>query len=398
MSPENPYRPAPGSLPPLLAGRVAELSAIDAALSMTSDRGAASPIVLTGLRGVGKTALLRSAAVRAEAAGAIVLYAEAGDDLALEDAFRRSLQRAQRDIRGLPHRLAGAIQAAIERIPVPVFELPGGAGEIALQARAREAVSSLIDTLAQLNDAAVKSGRHLAIIVDEIQDARAEHLRPLVTYVHETSASRAPIVLFAAGLPGTVAHLARVKTYTERWRYFEIGLLSDEETAAAIVEPATARGVTIDAPAVDALIAECAGYPYFIQEYAAAAWAQRSGDRITSESVATVIPGVRRSLETTLYEHRFRALTPREIRYALALANLGPGLHTAGDVAAQLGARASEVSSMRNQLVKKDVIFSPAPGLVEFRIPLTDRYVTSHRLALELRARVDTPRVRGPVI
>src|SRR3954471_10645412 len=63
----NPYAPGAGQRPPELAGRDAELAAFDVTLERVARSRPERSIVLTGLRGVGKTVLLnamRSAAVR----------------------------------------------------------------------------------------------------------------------------------------------------------------------------------------------------------------------------------------------------------------------------------------------------------------------------------------------
>ena len=94
---------------------------------------------------------------------------------------------------------------------------------------------------------------------------------------------------------------------------------------------------------------------------------------------------MRRILETSLYDGRFRTLTPRECGYVLALADLGPGAHTVHEVAEHLGSSSEQLSSIRNRLVKKDVLFVPNGALVEFRTPLSERYVREHRSELERR-------------
>ncbi|MEO6990197.1 MAG: hypothetical protein ABI346_00510 [Candidatus Baltobacteraceae bacterium] len=81
--------------------------------------------------------------------------------------------------------------------------------------------------------------------------------------------------------------------------------------------------MTFAAAALDRIVEASAGYPFFIQEYASAAWLQHHGARVTVADVDAVIPGVRRMLEDSFYDERFRRLTPREVRYALAIAGLG---------------------------------------------------------------------------
>src|SRR3954469_2669122 len=63
----NPYAPGAGQRPPELAGRDAELATFDVLLERVARARPERSVVLTGLRGVGKTVLLnalRSAAVR----------------------------------------------------------------------------------------------------------------------------------------------------------------------------------------------------------------------------------------------------------------------------------------------------------------------------------------------
>src|SRR3954469_16933819 len=63
----NPYAPGAGQRPPELAGRDQELGAFDVVLERVSHGRPERSLVLTGLRGVGKTVLLnalRSSAVR----------------------------------------------------------------------------------------------------------------------------------------------------------------------------------------------------------------------------------------------------------------------------------------------------------------------------------------------
>ena len=165
----------------------------------------------------------------------------------------------------------------------------------------------------------------------------------------------------------------------------------------AIAIPARERGVTIDPQALDRLAAESAGYPFFVQEYASAAWLAHRGNTITAADVEGVIPGVRRILEDDFYDSRFRRLTPRECAYVLALAELGPGAHTSREIAERFGTTSETLSSIRNQLVKKDVLYSPVSGMAEFRIPLTERYVLEHKPELERRARGSTVQRRPPV-
>jgi DNA-binding MarR family transcriptional regulator/type II secretory pathway predicted ATPase ExeA len=384
---DNPYRPAPGSLPPELAGRTPQISAAHYASGLTRTGGAAQPIVFTGLRGMGKTALLRYSVAAAEELGAVVLYSEASTETSLAAALRRSLEHAKAQYAPIPAKIRKAFDVALRSLPKATYELPGDAGGITFEAPRGEHHEGFVEALETLNAEVRRHDRFLLLAVDEIQDGAINDLRVLVRFVHLTAGTAAPVLLLGAGLPNTPAHLHAVRTYTERWRYSRIGLLAPDDTIQAIANPATARGVTFEPAALQRLVDETAGYPFFIQEYASAAWSEHRAKRVTLADVEAIAPGVRNLLESSFYDERFRRLTPRELRYTLCMADIGAGSHTVGDIAARLGVTSENVSSVRNQLVKKDVIFAPAAGLVEFRMPLTEQYIARHRTELERRAK-----------
>jgi hypothetical protein len=336
---------------------------------------------------MGKTALLRHCISDAVARDTIVVYAEASKGEPLAMTLRQGLARARRESASLPQKIKTRLDKVLAVLPNAAYELPHDLGSISLNENAQED-PALINALEELNEATRRSGRHLVFAIDEIHEAPVEGLRDVVRFVHATASTAHPVYFLAAGLPGSRQHLHNVRTYTERWRYFRLGLLSAEQTKDAIAIPARERGVTIASIALDRLAEESAGYPFFVQEYASAAWLMHEGDTIDEVDVERVVPGVRRILEDDFYDARFRRLTPRECSYVLAMADLGIGPQTVSDIAARLGATSTIVSSVRNQLVKKDVIYSPAGGTVEFRIPLTERYIAQHRVELERRAHV----------
>jgi hypothetical protein len=378
----NPYRPAPGSEPPALVGRDNELSALSLSMKLTEARGAAQPIITTGLRGMGKTVLLRRA-IRNAGPNAIVLSAEGSERGSLAPSFRRSLERATHELQSIPSRLRTTIDRVLARFPKTSFELPHQMGAIAIEGRDEtDALKPFLDALYDLNEAAGNHGRFLVLAVDEIQSVPAAELVPIVEFIHATAGSNCPALLIGAGLPNSKSHLHSVKTYSERWRYFRLELLTDNDARDAIAIPATERNVAFAAEALELLVRESAGYPFFLQEYGSAAWATAHDGRISYEPVRAIVPGVRKLLDNSLYEPAFESLTVPELRYALALADLGAGSHRVSTVSAALGKRVESVNWVRNQLVKKDIIYAPATGLVEFRLPLTEQFLARNAPSL----------------
>lgn len=130
------------------------------------------------------------------------------------------------------------------------------------------------------------------------------------------------------------------------------------------------------------------GYPYFVQELASAAWLARRTSAITGRDVETVMPGVTRMLDQERFDEQFAQVSPREMIYVLALHELGPGAHRTEEIAHALDRPSSSLSSIRMQLLKKDIIVTPSRGVIEFRLPLTISYVARHHAALAKRGRL----------
>ena len=72
---------------------------------------------------------------------------------------------------------------------------------------------------------------------------------------------------------------------------------------------------------------------------------------------------------------RFNSLTPKEKEYLQVMAELGPGPHRSGDIAAQLRVKVESVAPRRSALITKGMIYSPAHGDTAFTVPLFDEFL-----------------------
>jgi hypothetical protein len=392
MAITNPYRTAPGSVPPELAGRDAELGAARYAIAMTNSGAAANPLMFTGLRGMGKTALLRRCVSEVRAAGGIAISAEADKALRFGDVMRRELTAAQSAAEPASKRLAAAIKHVIERLPKISYELPHDAGGVSLSANSETdddafGADSLEDVLLTLNAQLRHHERFLTIAIDEIQESPLGDLLRVIRAVHKTAGTEEPILLLGAGLPNSAAVLKATRTYTERYAYLRLELLDRIATIEAIDVPARRLGVQWHPDAAEELYTLSQGYPYFIQEYASAAWLARQGAAVTKSDIDRVARGVQKTLDESIYARQFARISPRETVYVLALHELGPGPHYSDEISHQLGMTSAELGSVRSQLLKKDMLFAPARGLTEFRLPLTDEYIDRHIGELSQRAK-----------
>jgi hypothetical protein len=201
-------------------------------------------------------------------------------------------------------------------------------------------------------------------------------LSALIMAMHRISQDRLPVILFAAGLPQVVALFGNSKSYAERLFDFpQIGALSISDTLDALRKPAQAEGVEFSVAAVEHIYRYSAGYPFFIQEWGYQTWNDALQSPITeADAQEATAPTIAR-LDSGFFRVRFDRLTPREKNYLRAMAELGPGPYRSGDVAGALGKKSTSLGPLRDGLIGKGMIFSPAYGDIAFTVPLFDEFM-----------------------
>lgn len=389
----NPFHPAPGASPPFLSGREAEVAAIHDAAARLRDSSPAAPMVFLGLRGLGKTVLLNK--VRNDTPGALHLAVEVETGVPLHAVMRDAMDGLRRRLEGRSQRVVRALSAAMRVLPNPQFELPHNAGAIRLTAPAGEGddAAPTQPTLARaidlLYEAAADAKTHVVITIDEIQDVDVAGLRTIASRVHQSASTKSPMLLACAGLPEAQQTIQALRTYARtRWERFDLRFLTRAQTAEAIRIPLRNANVAIEDAALDILVAESAGYPYFVQRYASAAWNERKGKVIRLQDVNEAIRLTRPQIERKFYAEEFASLTDRERAFCKILAALGEGPQRLGDVANAFGKESSQISSIRTNLLRKGILFSPSSGKVEFRMPLADRYVREHDAEFTIKPKI----------
>lgn len=386
----NPYAPGAGQRPPELAGRDDQLRSFDVVLERIARGRPERSLILTGLRGVGKTVLLnalRSAAVRA---GWGTGKFEARPDQGIRRPMGAALHTA---IRELAHPDAdatlGTVRSFIERDAGPRAKLaerwnPG----IQVPATSGRADSGdieidLVELFTDVGGLASDKGVGVAICIDEMQDLRAEDVSALCAATHEISQQGLPLIIVGAGLPHLPAVLSASKSYSERlFSYQRIDRLDRAAADQALQAPAHDEDAEFTADALAAMYQVTSGYPYFIQAYGKVAWDQAPSSPITAEDVAVAVPEAEAELAVGFFGSRYERATPGEREYLRAMADLGEldepsaGVPTSA-VAEQLGRTPQSLSPARDALLKKGLVYSAERGLVAFTVPHFGRYLRS---------------------
>jgi hypothetical protein len=236
--------------------------------------------------------------------------------------------------------------------------------------------SDLADLLANVGAAALESDTAVVLFIDELQYVKEEQLAALITALHRTGQNQLPVTLVAAGLPQLLGQTGRAKSYAERlFEFIHIDSLDDAAARAALCVPAEKEGVKYDAGAINAIQKQTRGYPYFLQEWGKHSWDIAEGSPIKVEDANRATTAALAALDNSFFRVRFDRLTPAEKKYMRAMAELGPGPHRSGDIANLLNKKVSTVAPMRNTLISKGMVFSPAHGDTAFTVPLFDGFM-----------------------
>jgi hypothetical protein len=381
---ENPYTPNAGARPPALVGRDEELERFEILLERLRRGYAEQSMLITGLRGVGKTVLLGAFEDRALDGGWVTVTAEITKNepfgprmgamvrralfqAAPKATWGERLRRAAGVLRSFSLTVSsdGSVTAGIDVDPVEGMADTGNLSD------------DLTDLLVALGEAAQERETGVAFLIDEIQFLRAREFEALIAGLHRTVQRQLPITLVGAGLPQLPRLAGEAKSYAERlFRFPRIGELGVVEAEAALAEPAAVLGVSYEPGAIDAIVEYTEGYPYFLQEYGKIVWDLAPEDRPISPQVAEE---AQRYVEQRLDESFFRVRAERtselELHYLRAMAELGTGEQTAGDVAALMGRSSNQLGPTRARLIDKGLIYTTGHGRGAFTVPQFDRYL-----------------------
>lgn len=374
----NPYAPGAGTRPPELSGRSAELTEVDVLLERLAAGRPARGIVVTGLRGVGKTVLVNEYRDRGERAGWYVAKLEAARDrdlrVLLTQAFAQVL-RAPARRPGLSTRLRHAI-AALRSFSLTAS--PDGSLTVGIdiepatgRADTGEFETDLTDLLADLGAAAAEEHRGVLVLIDELQDCSRHELAALAGAAHESEQRNLPVAVIGAGLPSLPGILTEARSYAERlFSYRRIGALDPSAAAEALVRPAAVEGVSWKESAVEQVVEASKGYPYFVQAFAKEVWNSAPASPITRADAAAGIVVAQHELDIGFYGSRWDRATPGQRDYLRAMSAVTDDSPVAtSDVARRLDRSLNALSPVRDQLIRKGLVYPPEHGLIAFTVP-----------------------------
>jgi hypothetical protein len=377
-----------GLEPPYLGDRADQLESFR---SYLAEPGAPRNVLVTGLRGVGKTVLLNHYSREAEEAGWLVVEREFSDYDAAPPVFATTVLA---DLTDLTRRLSRAARAkaATRAIADALLEHLGtltvsySGIEVGLKPTSRPAVArhrlddDLRGAMEQLGRLCGKTD-HAGVLLryDEFHVIREKSneltLSALLAAVAAVQQKSLPVMLVLCGLPPVQENLARSKSYSERMFVPEhLGNLQPPEDRAALVDPAVRRGRRYDEAVVDAVQVDTDGYPFFIQLFGDALWKGSNGQVITHRDFQRLRPAILATLDRSFFESRFLRASGRERQILTQIADYGETCSVA-ELRHRTRLSNSQLQPHIGALLHKGLVYRPSRGQIGFTAPMFGAYL-----------------------
>ena len=381
---DNPFAPGAGSQPPELAGREKVIQEVSDALYRIRNGRAAKSILMVGLRGVGKTVLLNRLKNDAEATGIICTQFETPENRNLPAMIAPSLRAALLKldrVAGMGDKVGKALKAlgsfiSSAKLKYEDMEFGFDLGREDGVADTGDLDYDLSELLQSVGVAAQEKKTAVVLFIDELQYVPEAQLAALISALHACAQKQLPVALVGAGLPQLVANVGKAKSYAERLFNFPvIGELDQQSATEALQRPVGLMNVEFSDEAVAEILNQTKGYPYFIQEWGSHCWAVANESVITKEDSKLATQLAITQLDSDFFRVRFDRCTPMEKNYMRAMAEIHSSTPRSGDIATAMKKEVNQVAPLRQSLIAKGMIYSPAHGDTAFTVPLFAEYM-----------------------
>jgi hypothetical protein len=379
----NPYTPNAGAQPPALVGRDSELDDFDVLLDRVVAAYAEQSMLITGLRGVGKTVLLNRFDAMAIAKGWVTVQAEIAARSPFGPRLAEFVRKALYELSARQRWTArvGRAFAVLKSFSITINPDGGLSGSLDVApisglADSGHLAEDVTDLLVALGEAAADVSRGVVFLLDEVHFLQSEEMEALLTGLHRVVQQALPVTVVGAGLPQLPELAGAARSYAERLFMFRsIGRLTQEQAAAALNQPAQKLGVEFTDGAIERIYEFSEGYPYFLQALGKAAWDHAPGPQIFSTDVAVAEGRVLHQIDTGFFRVRSERLSLRELTVLRATASLGRGPHKIDAIARITPLDAPAFGDTLDELTARALLYSPRFGYVDFTVPQYDQFL-----------------------
>jgi hypothetical protein len=385
----NPFRPGPGLYPKYLAGRTQEHQEFS---KMVDQSPVMQNLLITGLRGIGKTSLLNSLKPLAISKG----WFWVGNDLS-ESVSISETNLAIRIITDMSIIVSG-FTLKEEEIPKVGYAAETQRSDIKLTF---ETLISIFNHTPGLNQDKLKrvfevvwntvgtKAKGIILAYDEAQELTDEAVKGqyplslLLEVVKYLQQKEIPYLLILTGLPNLFPLLVKTRTYSERmFHVMTLTKLTDAECKEAIEKPIKEDGcpVTFSDGGISEIIKYSGGYPFFIQFFCKEAF-----DSYIQQQHAGIAPPlidmseIVKKLDNDFYAGRWMRITDRQKMALQVIAKL-PNANkdfTAHDIleTTDVFGSPSNLNQILGQLMDKGFLFKENHGKYVFAVPMLADFI-----------------------
>lgn len=391
---QNPFTPGAGHYPPHLAGRKSE---VEHCANLFEQKTIMKNIILTGLRGVGKTVLLSAMRPIAIKKG----WLWCGTDMS---------ESASISEEALAIRILTDLSVVVSVIPLKGQELPKGFSKPSTKewrltydellkifakspGLASDKLKATLDIVWQI----LKSQtiyRGIIFAYDEVQTMQ-DHAKKdqyplsLLLDVFQSLQRRGfPFVLFLTGLPTLQLKLVATRTYTERM--FEttfLERLSETESREAVEEPMKRLGspIALTSESIKSIVELSGGYPYFIQficKEVFDSFIQQHEAKISKPRVP--VEEIMRKLDVDFFSGRWANLSDRQQELLQTIATLKNADKEFSVQEIQIKSKGvlekpfsgSHITQMLGVLADKGIVYRNRHGKYLFAVPMLEQFIS----------------------
>jgi len=396
----NPFRPGAGHTPPYLAGRSTERKEF---LKLLEQRIILENVVITGLRGVGKTVLLDSLKPMAIEKKWLWIGTDLSESACIsEDSMATRLcadlsiisssivvQSHKTQSIGFTNNSEIINKTLDFNTLLEIYKSTPGLSldkikkviEITWKTVSQasgDQVNGIIfayDEAQNLSDQAKKEQYPLSLLLDAFQSLQKQNI---------------PVMLVLTGLPTLFPKLVESRTFSERmFRVLFLKSLNAKESKEAILKPIETENcpLKLSNESVDTIIKMSGGYPYFIQFICREVYDSFIQKIDNGENATVPVNEIEQKLDTDFFAGRWAKATDRQRELLAVVAELDCtdefSVQEVSEKSKDFLSKAfgnSNVSQMFNTLISQGLIFKNRHGKYSFAVPLLDRYIRRENL------------------
>lgn len=389
-TPTNPFRPGAGHKPPYLAGREAEKQQF---LELLNQDIIMHNLIISGLRGIGKTVLLESFKPLANGKGWLWAGTDCSESSSVDE--RTMAIRILTDVALI---VSGVTITDNRKLPVGYVTAPSPTPmDFNFLIRYYENSPGIVSdklkaTLIFVWDIlkSMDGIKGIVFAYDEVQtlsDHEKDKQYPLslLLDVFQFLQKRdVPFMLVLTGLPTLLTKLVETRTYSERlFTVMMLERLSEPESKEAILKPVAAskHPVVFNEQSVDLIYRESGGYPYFIQFICREVYDVFGQQMARNETPSVPMTAILQKLDNDFFSGRWEKATDREQELMTMIASAGLqefSVQKIVELSKSPGSKpfsSPHVNQILKRLIENSLIFKNKRGSYSFAVPLMDGFI-----------------------